>query len=163
MDKVIKNESGLTLLEIIIAIAIISMVGLTFMMSFSMSARTNVKARTTLDASYLGKDAMEMIYNNLGKINPYSHEEMEFELEKEGYSYNDEELKLKLREEGYSDSDGIYSKKFNHGKVLTIKLEDEGKLIRVLVRVFKDDSLISVEAQYETLYFQREGSPSHEG
>ncbi len=76
-------NDGFTLIEILIAIAIIGVIAVTFMPLFVMSAKTNVTSETTLDSTYLGKDAMELAYELSREIN---YEDVESELDNKGYT-----------------------------------------------------------------------------
>ena len=108
MQNIKKNRAGLTLIELILSIAIIGLIAVSFMPLFVMSAKTNSKSETTLDSTYLGKDAMELAY---GLSQDISYEKLGDELVGEGYS------KISDNEFGYEYSDNKY---------LNIKFTEEG-------------------------------------
>jgi type II secretory pathway pseudopilin PulG len=86
MKKTRNSESGLTLIELIISIALIAMILIAFLPMFIMSAETNTKSETTLDSTYLGKDAMEMAYD-LSKNKEIIYEDLDNVLvDEKGYS-----------------------------------------------------------------------------
>jgi prepilin-type N-terminal cleavage/methylation domain-containing protein len=132
VQNIKKNRAGLTLIELILSIAIIGLIAVSFMPLFVMSAKTNSKSETTLDSTYLGKDAMELAY---GLSQDISYEKLGDELVGEGYS------KISDNEFGYEYSDNKY---------LNIKFTEEGNLIKVVVKIYKD--MNQLEVQYESLY-----------
>jgi type II secretory pathway pseudopilin PulG len=144
MKKTRNSESGLTLIELIISIALIAMILIAFLPMFIMSAETNTKSETTLDSTYLGKDAMEMAYD-LSKNKEIIYEDLDNVL---------------VDEKGYSkESNNAYSFEYSDKKYLYIIFdkEDNTNLVRVVVKIYKNNSMNQLEAQYETLYSWLEG------
>jgi type II secretory pathway pseudopilin PulG len=144
MKKTRNSESGLTLIELIISIALIAMILIAFLPMFIMSAETNTKSETTLDSTYLGKDAMEMAYD-LSKNKEIFYEDLDNVL---------------ADEKGYSkESNNAYSFEYSDKKYLYIIFdkEDNTNLVRVVVKIYKNNSMNQLEAQYETLYSWLEG------
>jgi type II secretory pathway pseudopilin PulG len=144
MKKTRNSESGLTLIELIISIALIAMILIAFLPMFIMSAETNTKSETTLDSTYLGKDAMEMAYD-LSKNKEIFYEDLDNVL---------------VDEKGYSkESNNAYSFEYSDKKYLYIIFdkEDNTNLVRVVVKIYKNNSMNQLEAQYETLYSWLEG------
>lgn len=127
------SKSGLTLVELILSIAIIGIIAISFMPLFIMSTQTNNKSEMALDSTYLGKDAVELVYN-LSKTIPYGN--LGSELENRGY------VKSETNSYSYEHADKRY---------LNIIFAKEGNLVRLNVKVYKDRSMNSIEAQYETL------------
>ena len=58
MKRIKKTNRGLTLVELIISVAIVSMVVVALMPLFVMSAKTNNASDQALQATYVGKDIM---------------------------------------------------------------------------------------------------------
>lgn len=139
-----RAEAGLTVVEVILSLAIIGMIVVVFVPIFTMSAKTNEKSKVTLEATYIGQKAMEEIYSLISKSSSY--EELKGRLEAKGYDLISDE-----------DKEVVYESKAK--KYLTLKLKKEGgDLIRVLVRVYKDETKEQLKAQYESLYILgREG------
>lgn len=135
MQNIKKYRAGLTLIEIILSIAIIGIITVAIIPLFVFSAKTNSKSETTLDSTYLGKDAMELVYH-LSKNTPY--EDLENELISRGYS---SDISKKIFGYEYSDK-----------KYLNMKFSEEGNLVRVIVQIYKDKSMNELEGQYESLY-----------
>lgn len=135
MKNILKCKKGFTFLELILSIAIIGMIAVIFMPLFAMSAKNNNKSETTLDSTYIGKDAMELAYY-LSKNVPY--EKLEEELVSRGYNCN--------------SSDMTFGYEYEDKKYLNMKFCEEDNLVRVIVKVYKDKSLNELEAQYESLY-----------
>ena len=89
------NKKGLTLVELVITIALIGVIAVVFMPLFLLSAKTNTQSEDKLTATYLGKDAMEMVYRISQKT-------------------KFEELKVDSFDSGYESlGDNLYSKKIN--------------------------------------------------
>lgn len=135
MAKLKRNRSGLTLVELILSIAIMGIIAITFMPLFVISSKTVNKSETTLDSTYLGKNAMELVYD-LSQNFPY--EKLEEELIKNGYEKD--------------VSNDIFCYKYNDKKYLDMRFTEKGNLIKVVVKVYKDETKNQLEVQYESLY-----------
>lgn len=135
MQNIKKSRAGLTLVELILSIAILGMIIVTFMPIFVMSAKTNSRSEVTLDSTYLGKDAMELAYD-FSRTVPYN------------------ELKNKLiNEKGFKEiSSNKYSYEYEDKKYLHISFTENGNLIKVVTKIYKHKSMNKLEVQYETLY-----------
>ncbi|WP_268237310.1 prepilin-type N-terminal cleavage/methylation domain-containing protein [Paraliobacillus quinghaiensis] len=59
----IKKEDGMTLVEIIVSIAILSIIVLTFLTFYIQSAKVNNTSKDITDASYIAQSVMEEIYH----------------------------------------------------------------------------------------------------
>ncbi|MFA5535577.1 MAG: prepilin-type N-terminal cleavage/methylation domain-containing protein [Bacillota bacterium] len=135
--KCFKADSlGLTLIELLIALAIIVMIAVAFFPLFTLAARTNQKSEETLDATYLGKDVMEFAYGISREIN---FEGLEGELIKEGYE--------KL-------GPNIFGREYGDHKFLELSFAEVGdnNLIRVIAKIYEDSSKSKLDVQYEALY-----------
>ena len=135
MSKFKNSVLGLTLIELILSIALIGIIIISFMPFFIMSAKTNNKSETTLSSTYLGKDAMELAYE-LSEKTPYN--KIGEELNNRGYK------KIAFP--------NIYGYEYSDKRFLTIKFEGEENLVRVTVKIYEDESMNKLEVQYETLY-----------
>ena len=138
----INNKKGLTLVELVITIALIGLIAVVFMPIFLLSAKTNNQSEDKLKATYLGKDAMEMVYN--------ISKEKEFN-----------PVTITNFGDGYvSLGDNVYEKKLNDDifkGTITIKLTEAimvnnspSSLIKVIV-VVKDEQN-KQDIRYESLY-----------
>lgn len=130
-----KTNAGLTLIEMILAIAIMGILTITFIPLFVMSANTNDRSEVTLDATYLGIDVMELVYD-LSKTVPY------------------DDLSNKLVNEiGFIQLSGnVYTYEYADDKYLQITFTESGNLIKIVAKIYKDKSMEDIEAQYESLY-----------
>lgn len=135
MQNIKKANAGLTLIELIISIALIGMIVVAFMPLFVMSAKTNIKSEVTLDSTYLGKDAMELAYY-LSQNTPYK--ELEGELVDRGYSVD--------------GSQNTFGYEYSDKKYLNMKFSEDGNLVRVTAKIYKDKDMNQLEVQYESLY-----------
>ena len=138
MENIKKSRSGFTLIELILSIAIIGMIIVSFMPLFVMSAKNNNRSENMLSATYLGKDAMELAYH-LSTTVPYNDLASEL-VDTEGY--------INLSNGAYGIESG--DEKYIH--IQFTKGENE-KLVKVLVKVYEDQRMNQLEVQYESLYF----------
>ncbi len=145
MKKKLQSQAGLTLVELIISMVIISIILIAFIPMFVFSADTNARSKTTLDSTYLGKDAMELAYElteQYGKTTFF--DQLDEEMDQRDFT--------PIIDDAYT-----YQYLYDDGKILTISFQDEGNLVRVFVKVYQDESKGQVIAQYETLYLWDEG------
>ncbi|MDN7227021.1 hypothetical protein QWY15_06880 [Planococcus sp. N064] len=70
MKKYIKNNNGLTLVELLASTVLIMLILSTFLMMFAQSAKTNVASETIVDSTYTAQTEMEKIYGLSKKITP---------------------------------------------------------------------------------------------
>lgn len=118
-----------------LSLAIILMIAVASLPLFTLSAKTNLRSEATLNYTYLGNDAMELICNLSRKIN---FEELENEMCKEGF------IKDSLNY--------IYTFEYEDEKYLIIKFSEEENLIRVVTKIYADKNTSKLKAQYEALY-----------
>ncbi|MCC3356545.1 hypothetical protein [Bacillus sp. REN16] len=64
LNKSIFTEKGISLIEILISIVLLSIIVVSFLTMFVQSAKTNKISEDTLVATYLAQDTMECIYNS---------------------------------------------------------------------------------------------------
>lgn len=81
MNEISHNEKGLTLVEVLASIVILSIVVTTFLLVFTQTAKTTLQSEETVDATYIAQTEMENVYEMSRDASPY----MTFE-DKEGYS-----------------------------------------------------------------------------
>ncbi len=62
-EKIIGNEAGLTLVEVLASIVILSLIVVTFLTFFINSARTTEISKENLNASFIAQEYMEEVYN----------------------------------------------------------------------------------------------------
>lgn len=63
LKRYAKNEAGLTLVEVLASIVILSLIIVTFLAFFINSARTTEISSDNLDANFIAQEYMEEIYN----------------------------------------------------------------------------------------------------
>jgi type II secretory pathway pseudopilin PulG len=132
----IHSESGITLVEIIASIAILSLVILTFLPLFSQSMRSTKVASDMLDSTYLAQSTLENVYH-LTTVYPFS----------EAVNHVDDMTFLGTEDKWYryvQYKDGAYIE-------LLIEVPDN-ELSNILVKVYSDDTKSKLEAQMETIY-----------
>lgn len=134
--KDIFSERGITLVEIIASIAILSLIILTFVPIFTQSMRSSKAASDMLDSTYLAQTVMENVYQLTT--------EYQFN---EAVNHVDEMTFIGSKDDWYQYvqyKDGTYI------ELLIEKPDDE--LSHVLVKVYADDTKSKLEAQMETIY-----------
>ncbi|OAT80882.1 hypothetical protein A6P54_12805 [Bacillus sp. MKU004] len=134
--KDIFSERGITLVEIIASIAILSLIILTFVPIFTQSMRSSKAASDMLDSTYLAQTVMENVYQLTT--------EYQFN---EAVNHVDEMTFIGSQDDWYQYvqyKDGTYI------ELLIEKPDDE--LSNVLVKVYADDTKSKLEAQMETIY-----------
>lgn len=66
MMNILKKKKGSTLIEVLIAMAILALVVAPFLSMFLQAARANAESRVMMDASYYGQALMEEVKYSLG-------------------------------------------------------------------------------------------------
>jgi prepilin-type N-terminal cleavage/methylation domain-containing protein len=67
MMRVLRQKKGSSLIEVLIAIAILGLVVAPFLTMFIQAARANVESRAMMDASYYGQNLMEEVKYSIGE------------------------------------------------------------------------------------------------
>lgn len=131
-----KSRDGLTILELMIAIAILAIIIVALIPLVTFSYRSNKLSESSLGATYEGIDVMEEIYL-ISKELPY--DKVADKLTQEGYTLINEE-------------NGVLEFSKYEDKFIYLKLKDEKDLVRVLLKIYRDKEMQDIESQYETLY-----------
>lgn len=133
--KIIKSRSkGFTLLEIMIAIALLGVIATALIPLFSLSAKLVGGAEDKLEATHSGMDTMELLYHLSSSSN--------FDL-----------LETELIERGYAkNGEGHYTYETDDQKYIDLEVQQEGSLVRVLVKVYGSIDQKELKSQYEALY-----------
>lgn len=131
------NRSGYSLVEIAISLLIISLLVLTFMSAFSLSAKINAKSKRITDSSFAAHNLMEeLVY--LSKT----------------MSFNETLDYLQSRFTTIDSSPGVYSYAGDSGGYyFRIEIQDiQGSgLYKVLVLAFEDTNCTQPDASMESL------------
>lgn len=127
------NESGLTLVEVVASIVIITLIITSFLTMFIQSAKTNKASEKTINSTYDAQVEMENIYA----------------ISKD-YSLNQRESGM--NQLSYTTIDSILYSKTQNGKYFEARLTlENNELVRVIVRVYNNEEEKKLEAQMETL------------
>lgn len=118
------NNKGLTLVEILASITILSIIIVSFLTFFIQSARTNTISEDMMDATYVAQSEMEYLYNLSTK---------------------------KSLDKAILDLGSNYSYETVEGYYVVVSLP-ENDLGNVLVKVYEDPSQKKSLAQMETIY-----------
>ena len=127
LKSLIKSNTGSIFVEILISLILISMVLLTFMSMFVISAKVNRKSKDVLDATYSAQNLMEELYDlSLSKS-----------LENTLNELQDSVLAESFREE-IAGEQVILGKYDDKDIAITIKDTEDEKLSLVKVEVYSD-------------------------
>lgn len=130
------NENGLTLIEVLASVVILTLIITTFLMMFLQSAKTNKASEKIIDSTYYAQVEMENIYA-ISELTSFENRKTE--------------MKNRLQ---YETSDSIHFIKDDSKskKYYEAKLEVEKKdLVRLIVRIYNNKNEKKLEAQMETL------------
>lgn len=72
MKQLCRNEKGLTLVEVLASIVILSIVITTFLLVFSQTAKTTHQSEETVEATYIAQTEMENVYEMSQNAIPYT-------------------------------------------------------------------------------------------
>ncbi|MTD29615.1 hypothetical protein [Planomicrobium sp. YIM 101495] len=62
MRNYVKNDKGLTLVEVLASTVLITLLLVTFMMMFAQASKSNVASETIIDSTYIAQSEMEQVY-----------------------------------------------------------------------------------------------------
>jgi len=118
----LKNDSGTTLVELLAAIAILSLIVTAFLAFFIQGARTNTRAGEVNEATFIAQEKMEEMvhFSQTLTIDKLSSEK--------GFSTQSESLKRSFSQSGFS------------GEISVSTIEESDVLYSVKVTVTKDSS-----------------------
>lgn len=137
-----QSEVGLTLVEVLASIVILSIIITTFLLVFNQSAKTTYQSEETIDATYIAQTEMEWLYE-LSQISTVK--ERESTLLDEGYGTPHTE-----------DKWTVYQKSVQEDQYQVVaKLNDEDDnalgMTRVLIQVFEQQNDAQLKAQMENV------------
>ncbi|MRH42961.1 prepilin-type N-terminal cleavage/methylation domain-containing protein [Aquibacillus halophilus] len=136
--KWLYNSKGLTLVEVMASITILSIIIVSFLALFIQSARTNQISQDITDATYIAQTEMEKIYNLSNTSDGYCSAVSTLAAETcEDYTL-------------YKDVEGYYV------EIQLFQPDPDNDIGNVLVKVYEDNSLSKLEAQMETIYSWKE-------
>ncbi|GEN50646.1 type IV pilus modification PilV family protein [Alkalibacterium pelagium] len=117
----LNKDTGTTLVELLAAIAILSLIVTAFLAFFIQGARTNTRAGDVNEATFIAQEQME-------------------EMVHFSQTLTIDELKIV---EGFSERSGVLSRPFNEseysGDIRVFKVEDSDSLYTVIVTLTKDN------------------------
>ena len=151
--KQMNNQNGLTLVELLGSIVILSIIVVSFLGFFIQSARTTKVSGEIIDASYIAQQQAEEIYNYSTDQNI---DQLISQLQSEGYSYH---------KSGDTEEFSIVIERYRVDLDLSPAKDSDGNLIKdlhtLLIKVF--DSNNKQGAQIETKFFFDGGGEDDEG
>lgn len=134
MRKFCKSHNGFTLVEIIVSIALLGIIAITFIPIFTISALVTSRTENTLESTYTGKDTMELMYNLSTNTN---FENLEEELLSKGY---------------IKDINDLFIYETTDNKYIELAFTDQGDLVQVVTKVYTDLNRTKIESKYESYY-----------
>ena len=139
LNRTIRSQKGITLIEILVAIVILGMIALSFIPLFIQSARTNSHSEEMIDATYVAQSFLEEIY---------------FLSENPDINIKNELLNMGYEKElSNCHSDLCYSQENNGYYIWTelTNINSNNSLPHAIVRIYEDHSKQKLEAQMETI------------
>lgn len=137
MKKRMKNlmsNDGMTLIEILLSIVILTIVVLSFSAMFIQSARTNQQSESIMDATYVAQEYMEEIIN----------------LSNGTFEEGVVQLKEKLGLARTSPSSNEFTGE-REGYYIVININNATNGGKLIVKVYNDKSHMKLKAQMETI------------
>lgn len=139
-QKKYNTSKGLTLIEIIVSLALLSIIIIPFLAMFVNSTKVNSRSDTTLNATYLAQVTMEELYH-------FS----------ESYTFMDG--LIQLGDNGFTQTTIIVGNDYDFGKEQGphyIKIEIRksaysGNLTKTLVKIYNNSAMDILQAQMETI------------
>ncbi len=142
------HQDGLTLVEVLASIVILSMIVVTFLTFFINSARTTKVSETMLDASYVAQEKMESIYFQ-STLLTYQQLIDDLRHESDHYQTSENTERMTQSHQGLSIEIYLEPTRNNAGVILE-------NLYRLVVKVYGDND--QQQAQMETnLFFDEVG------
>lgn len=136
--KKLTNEKGLTLVEILAAIVIISIIFISIITILNLTAKSNRISKEIIDATYVAQKEMEFIYK-------LSSENVKLD----AFSYYQP-----MAKDGNWNVYEKISESEHDGYLIVVKEDDiNDPMIRIVVQVFEknDETMVELKAQMETL------------
>lgn len=132
-----KNEKGVTLIEVLASIVILTIILTSVLMVFLQSMKASETSKDTIDATYIAQTEMEMMY----------------ELSRDTMF---EDLKEKMLKRDYTELANVneYEKtpKENSYNIIIKLKEEENSLINAIVEVYEKDQATKPLVQMENLF-----------
>lgn len=136
MKKYFSSEKGLTLIEILVSIVILSIIVVSFLSMFVQSSRSNAVSKNIIDATYIAEKEMEELYGKISSANSLA------EFSPTTY----------MLREPKTNEKAFYEKNVpNHYILLELTSKPDDPLVKVLVKVFSDSTETKQEAQMEMI------------
>ena len=147
----IKNQKGITLIETVAALVIVSIILVSFIGALYQTKRTTVSAEQTVTATYIGQETLENIYS-LSKSIPFNNFINQYFITIPSIKINTNtstELEVKYPHQQHPDYSIILSiEKINH-PATELSTSTSLNLYTVIVKVHENNSLKNV---FEAIY-----------
>lgn len=138
----LSSEKGLTLIEILASIVILSIIIVSLISFFVQSARSNSLSENVMDATYIAQTSMEEISNLISTSTSLANLSEPL-VKKNGYTR-------------VGTSGNLYEKTFQKHYIYIEITEEDMPLVKVKVKVYNDKSKSKLEAQMEMLLSWRQ-------
>lgn len=127
------NEKGLTLIEVLASIVILSIIVIFVLLIFNQTMRTNKTSESIIDATYIAQKEMEQIYNISRQQKPQLSESNSY-----------------IWQQTNGDKWDIYKKELENSEFsIEVRKKDVDDMVRILVLVYDADN--TLKAQMENL------------
>jgi prepilin-type N-terminal cleavage/methylation domain-containing protein len=146
-NKSVFSEKGVTLIEILVSIVILSIIVVTFLSMYVQSAKTNRISENILDSTYIAQTQMENIYN-LSTSGSFS-EGLDM-LKNDDFNFNEVTCNNKYCFEKQANGYYVMLTITSNNNVNEDEDESNG-LYSVLIEIFNNRTKDRKEAQIETI------------
>jgi len=140
--KLLLDNKGISLIEIIIALAIFGMIILPFFSIFVLAAKSNHSTNEITDKTYLAQDCMEDLLYLASEPATQKLDDTRDELITPAYGYTES-----------GDASGYIYEKIDSliNAFIRIEISPSGSLYKVIVRIYPDSTSLKPDVQMETL------------
>lgn len=143
LSPLLKSQRGLTLIEILASMLILTIIIVSMLPMFGQSARSNSFSKNIIDATYVAEAHMETVYNLVSTV--LNLDSATTSLTNATYGYTETTNDCPAGKCFYKTDRGHYV------FVQVANSDNTQKMARVKVKVFKDSTKAVKEAQMETL------------
>ncbi|WP_053367681.1 type IV pilus modification PilV family protein [Bacillus sp. FJAT-27245] len=139
----LKSQRGFSLIEILAAMMILTIIIVSMLPMFTQSARTNSFSKNIIDATYVAEANMETVYNVVSTVPSLDGVTIPLTNATYGFTLTTKDCPT-----------GICFEKTDSGHYVFVQIVNSGganEMAKVKVKVFKDSTKAIKEAQMETL------------
>lgn len=137
------NQQGMTLVEVVVSILIITIISVSILTFFIQAARTNKVSENIADATYTAQTYMEEIYE-LSTLYDLDHGISELQkMDSSLYPYRGFTI--------ISSNNNLYEfEKVTDSGLIRVQISEDNNLSSLIIKVYESPEKLKLEAQMET-------------